>query len=88
MGKLLSKFAFKSNWRRYIQAQVFTVVNDENYYYPDLIRGMVVDGVKGLDVAKYTGSTTGESRSNTVCSKVGPAGHTYTCRLQINPLRY
>ena len=35
-----------------VQAQVFTVVNDESYYFPDLIRGMIVDGAKGADIAK------------------------------------
>ena len=55
-----------------VQAQVFTVVNDETYYYPDLIRGMIVDGDRGSDVAKYTGSTTGATRSNTVCSRFTP----------------
>ena len=52
-----------------VQGQVFTIVNDESYYYPDLIRGMVVDGDMGTDVAKYTGSTTGTSRNNEVCSQ-------------------
>merc|ERR1712078_551766 len=42
-----------------VQSQVFVIVNDESYYYPDLIRGMIVDGEFGADVAKYTGSTTG-----------------------------
>lgn len=56
-----------------VQAQIFTVVNDESYYYPDLIRGMIVDGNKfGSDVAKYTGSTTGPSRDNDVCSVYSP----------------
>merc|ERR1719326_1900446 len=27
-----------------VQGQVYTIVNDENYYYPDLMRGMIVDG--------------------------------------------
>jgi hypothetical protein len=27
-----------------IQSQVFTIVNDESYYYPDLISGMIVNG--------------------------------------------
>jgi len=40
-----------------VQAQVFVVVNDESYYYPDLMRGMIVDGEMGVDVDKYTGST-------------------------------
>jgi hypothetical protein len=55
-----------------VQAQVFTIVNDENYYYPDLMRGMIVDGDFGSDMAIYTGSTTGTSRSNTVCSGYSP----------------
>jgi hypothetical protein len=33
-----------------VQGQIFTIVNDESYYYPDLIRGMVVDGDKGTDL--------------------------------------
>jgi len=55
-----------------VQAQVFTIVNDENYYYPDLIRGMIVDGEMGGDIARYTGSTTGTSRSNEICSRYTP----------------
>lgn len=52
-----------------VQGQVFTIVNDEAYYYPDLIRGMIVDGAMGSDIATYTGSTTGTSRDNEVCSQ-------------------
>jgi len=52
-----------------VQGQVFTIVNDEAYYYPDLFRGMIVDGDMGKDVAKYTGSTTGTSRDNNMCSQ-------------------
>lgn len=56
-----------------IQAQVFTVVNDEEYYYPDLISGMIQVGDWGTDLAKYTGSTTGTSRNNEdSCSQVTP----------------
>mmetsp|Transcript_26790 Transcript_26790/g.43090 ORF Transcript_26790/g.43090 Transcript_26790/m.43090 type:complete len:390 (-) Transcript_26790:26-1195(-) len=55
-----------------VQSQVFTIVNDEDYYFPDLIRGMIVDGEKGSDIAKYTGSTTGTSRNNQICSRYGP----------------
>jgi len=55
-----------------VQAQVFTVVNDESYYYPDLFRGMVVDGEMGQDIAKYTGSTTGDKRNNEICSSYAP----------------
>ena len=35
-----------------VQAQVFTVVNDEDYYYPNLIEGMLVDGHRGLGQGK------------------------------------
>ena len=55
-----------------VQSQVFTIVNDESYYYPDLIRGMIVDGDKGTQITAYTGSTTGTTRSNTMCSTYGP----------------
>jgi hypothetical protein len=55
-----------------VQAQVFTIINDEDYYYPDLMRGMIIDGAYGQDMAHYTGSTTGTSRSNTVCSQYTP----------------
>jgi len=55
-----------------VQAQVYTIVNDESYYYPDMFRGMIVDGAFGEDMAYYTGSTTGTSRNNTVCSAYTP----------------
>merc|ERR1712061_802645 len=55
-----------------VQAQVFTIVNDESYYYPDLMRGAIVDGAMWSDVAAYTGSTTGTSRNNQKCSKYSP----------------
>jgi len=55
-----------------VQAQIFTIVNNESYYYPDLIRGMVVEGDMGTDMAVYTGSTTGTSRHNEVCSRYTP----------------
>jgi len=55
-----------------VQGQVFTIVNDEKYYYPDLMRGAIVDGEMWKHVTKYTGSTTGTSRSNKVCSKYTP----------------
>jgi len=55
-----------------VQAQVFTIINDDAYFYPDLIRGMIVNGAHGADIAYYTGSTTGTSRSNDVCSKYTP----------------
>lgn len=55
-----------------VQAQVFTIVNDDDHYYPDLMRGMIVDGEYGADIAKYTGSTTGTSRDNEICSRYTP----------------
>jgi len=57
-----------------VQGQVFTIINDENYYYPDLARGMIVDedNGMGIDVAAYTGSTTGTTRNNQVCSAYTP----------------
>merc|ERR1712014_538034 len=55
-----------------VQAQVYTIVNDESYYYPDMFRGMIVDGAFGEDMAVYTGSTTGTTRNNTVCSAYAP----------------
>jgi hypothetical protein len=55
-----------------VQAQVYTIVNDEDYYYPDLMRGMIVDGEFGKKMTYYTGSTTGTSRDNTVCSSYTP----------------
>lgn len=57
-----------------VHAQVFTIVNDEEYFYPDMMRGMVTDVATemGQDLAKYTGSTTGTSRDNTMCSQYSP----------------
>jgi len=57
-----------------VQAQVFVIVNDESYYYPDLIKGMIVEPEleMGSDIAMYTGSTTGTSRDNTICSPYTP----------------
>lgn len=59
-----------------VQAQVFTIVNDENYYYPNLIRGMLVKNFMGQEMGQhitaYTGSTTGTSRSNEICSAYAP----------------
>jgi len=55
-----------------VQAQVFTVVNDESYYYPELMRGMLVDGEYGSEITIYTGSTTGTSRDNEICSGYSP----------------
>ena len=55
-----------------VQAQIFTIVNDEDFYYPDLMHGMIIDGEKGMDIAMYTGSTTGTSRDNEICSQYSP----------------
>ena len=57
-----------------VQAQVFTIVNDEDYYYPNLFKGMIVDPPLGIgtEITKYTGSTTGQTRSNIVCSRYTP----------------
>lgn len=57
-----------------VQGQIFTIVNDEAYFYPDLMRGMIVDKEldMGLDVTYYTGSTTGTTRSNKKCSSYAP----------------
>jgi hypothetical protein len=63
-----------------VQGQVFVVVNDEDYYYPDMLRGMIItdanaigtNGIMGKEVTAYTGSTTGTSRDNTICSAYGP----------------
>ena len=57
-----------------VHGQVFTIVNDESYFYPNMIRGMVLDKPRdmGQDIAIYTGSTTGESRSNEMCSQYAP----------------
>ncbi|KAL3919651.1 MAG: hypothetical protein SGPRY_005553 [Prymnesium sp.] len=52
-----------------VQSQTFTIVNDEDYYYGDLIKGMIVSDTQGADMAMYTGSTTGTTRDNDVCSR-------------------
>jgi hypothetical protein len=55
-----------------VQAQIYTIVNDESYFFPDMFRGMIVEGNFGQDIGKYTGSTTGTSRSNEICSRYTP----------------
>lgn len=66
-----------------VQAQVFVVINDDSagYMFDDLIDGMYINEARGFgsDMAIYTGSTTGTSRSNEVCSKCVDAA---TCRAQ------
>jgi len=62
-----------NTWQKIgVQSQIYTIINDENYYYPDLLRGMIIEGDYGKDVAKYTGSTTGTSRNNNICSRYAP----------------
>merc|ERR1711957_409248 len=55
-----------------VQSQVFTVVNDEAYYYANLMKGMIVGGTFAKDLGIYTGSSTGTSRDNTKCSPYAP----------------
>lgn len=57
-----------------VQGQIFTVVDDESYFYPDMIRGWVHDEERTMatDIAYYTGSTTGTSRNNEICSQYAP----------------
>jgi hypothetical protein len=59
-----------------VQSQVFTIVNDETYYYPNLMKGMIVTDADDSDFAKdmavYSGSSTGTSRDNTICSGYSP----------------
>ena len=55
-----------------VQGQIFTIINDESYFYPDMIRSWIVDGEYGKDIAYYTGSTTGTSRDNEICSQYTP----------------
>ncbi len=53
---------------------MFTVINDDFYYYPDLIDSWIVDEALGYgqEIAIYTGSTTGSSVNNDVCSAYSP----------------
>ena len=43
-----------------VQAQIFTIIDDEDYYFPNLIEGMLVDEARGMgvDITAYTGSRT------------------------------
>merc|ERR1712194_235727 len=70
MGYLAGELQYKVG----VQAQVFTIVNDDAYFYPDLMRGMIMDadGGFGADIAYYTGSTTGTTRNNEMCSAYSP----------------
>jgi len=60
-----------------VQGQVYTIVNDglgtaSPFHYDNMIAGMIMEGEFGQDIAKYTGSTTGTSRDNEMCSRYTP----------------
>jgi hypothetical protein len=61
-----------------VQGQIFTIINadDDQYTFDNLIDGMIVDANKqngmGIDIAYYTGSTTGTTRNNEICSRYTP----------------
>ena len=61
-----------------VQAQIVTVVNDEDYYFPHFIRGMIVNKERGYgqDITAYLGSRTGGIFDATVegenCDPVSP----------------
>lgn len=62
-----------------VQGQVFILVNDgldaaSPYHKADLFNGMHVDAANGWgsDMSIYTGSTTGTSRDNSICSRYTP----------------
>ena len=60
-----------------VQGQVYTIVNDglgtaSPFHHDNMIAGMLMEGEFGQDIAKYTGSTTGTTRDNEVCSRYTP----------------
>ena len=55
-----------------VEGQVFTVVNDPAYDVHLGLDGAIKGGDFWQDVARYTGSTTGQSRDNLVCSRYSP----------------
>jgi len=62
-----------------VQSQTFVVVNDEAYYEANLMAGMLTGAspvtgqpARAADMAMYTGSTTGTSRDNAICSRYAP----------------
>jgi len=56
-----------------VQGQVFTIVNDEDHMPPEnLMDHAWQDDTHWKDVAKYTGSTTGTTRNNEMCSRYTP----------------
>ena len=63
-----------SNMAQYVgvEAQVFTIINDPAYNMELNIYGAIKKTGYWKDVAKYTGSTTGQSRDNKICSVYTP----------------
>merc|ERR1711924_230728 len=58
-----------------VQGQVFTIVNDEEHMPSEgfnLMDHAWKDDTHWKDVAKYTGSTTGTTRDNEICSRYTP----------------
>ena len=55
-----------------VEAQVFTITNDPADNKNLNINGAIKTGGAWTDVAKYTGSTTGTTRNNEICSKFTP----------------
>ena len=55
-----------------VEAQVFTVVNDEFHHLDLNIDGSIKSGDAWTDVARYIGSSTGDSRTNEQCSAYAP----------------
>jgi hypothetical protein len=44
-----------------VHGQVFTIVNDDSYFYPDMICGVIVDKDMDKNMHIYTGLTMGET---------------------------
>ena len=55
-----------------VEGQVFTIVNDAAYDRNLGLAGAIRGGELWQDVARYTGSTTGQSRNNEICSVYSP----------------
>ena len=55
-----------------VEAQVFVITNDPADNKNLNINGAIKTGGAWTDVAKYTGSTTGDSRTNEICSQYQP----------------
>jgi hypothetical protein len=44
-----------------VHGQMFTIVNDDSYFYPDMICGVIVDKDMDKNMHIYTGLTMGET---------------------------